>query len=260
MILDRTQLEAFFQRIGLNYADYENAPLNSAMLDDLCMAASCTMPFENIDILNGKLISLKEEDLYRKMVEEHRGGNCFELNGLCGVLLRSLGFGVEDLFSRFFRDAGDNIPKRRHRLLKVQAEDGVFMWDIGIGMRSPRLPLRLCEGLVQKQFGEIYQFRREPFYGWVLYDFYHDEWNRLISFTEEKQAPIDFVTACVWCELHPESPFNKQYMLSLKTPEGRKTLDGNVYKEFTGNDITCIRELGQEEIRDCLKNTFGIDV
>ena len=122
MVLNEQQLTAYFERIGLRYADYKDRPLDSCFLGELMTAHARTMPFENLDLLNGTLLSLRSEDLYDKIVLRHRGGNCFELNGLCGVFLRSLGFGVSDYFSRFFRDAGDQIPMRRHRLLKGRSK------------------------------------------------------------------------------------------------------------------------------------------
>ncbi len=258
MRLNESQLSAYFARIGLCYEDYRHRPLHGRLLWELSMAHSITIPFENLDILEGRLLSLDSEDLYDKIITRHRGGNCFELNGLCGVFLRSLGFGVSDYFSRFFRDAGDSIPMRRHRLLKVEAEDGTFLWDIGIGQRSPRYPLRLVEGLVQRQCGETYRFVKEPFYGWVLYDFYKGNWERILSFTEEPQADVDFVTACVWCELHPASPFNKQNMISIKTEDGRKSLDGNTFKIFQGEALVSLRELKEEEVPACLQEQFGL--
>ena len=91
MILNENQLKQYFSRIGLRYEDYADRELDSAYLKELSIVHSTTMPFENLDILAGKLISLKEEDLFEKIIVHRRGGNCFELNGLCGVLLRSLG-------------------------------------------------------------------------------------------------------------------------------------------------------------------------
>lgn len=260
MYLNEQQLTAYFARIGLCYDEYRERELDSRLLKELSIAHSVTMPFENLDILQGKLLSLAGEDLYEKIITNHRGGNCFELNGLCGIFLRSLGFGVSDYFSRFFRDAGDAIPMRRHRLLKVEAADGTFLWDIGIGQRSPRYPLRLVEGLVQKQCGETYRFVKEPFYGWVLYDLYKGRWERILSFTEEPQADVDFVAACVWCELHPNSPFNKQNMIAIKTENGRKSIDGNTFKVFEGQTLVELKELTPEELPVYLETHFGLTV
>ncbi|MDD5953525.1 MAG: arylamine N-acetyltransferase [Oscillospiraceae bacterium] len=260
MLLSQQQLAAYFDRIGLCYDTYKDRPLDYPLLRELNVAHAITMPFENLDILEGKLLSLDGEALYDKLITRHRGGNCFELNGLCGIFLRSLGFGVSDYFSRFFRDANGQIPMRRHRLLKVETLDGPYVWDIGIGMRSPLYPLRLVEGLCQKQFGQCYKFVREEFYGWVLYEFYKGEWLRILSFTEEPQADVDFVTACVWCELHPSSPFRQQRMIAIKTMDGRKTLDGNVFKVFRGEELITLRELEEPEVPSCLKEQFGLTV
>ena len=68
--------------------------------------------------------------LYDKIITKHRGGLCFELNGLSEIFFAIIGIWGKDLSSRFFRDAGDDIPMQRHRLLKVEAVDGTYIWDI----------------------------------------------------------------------------------------------------------------------------------
>ena len=57
----------------------------------------------------------------------------------------------------------------------------------------------------------------------------------------------DFVAVNYYCEAHPTSPFNKVEMFSIKTAEGRKTLDGHVYKEFK-KDQVLVKELTDEEM------------
>ncbi len=46
------------------------------------------VPYENFDILKGIPLSLEIPDLFKKIVDQHRGGYCFELNaclaGSCG--------------------------------------------------------------------------------------------------------------------------------------------------------------------------------
>src|SRR5437764_12252268 len=53
------------------------------------------VPFENLDIHLGRKILLDEESLWKKIVEQGRGGFCYELNGLFAWLLRALGFQVD---------------------------------------------------------------------------------------------------------------------------------------------------------------------
>ena len=259
MILNQEQLKAYFNRIGLCYEDYKNRPLDGAFLGELCFAHSTAIPFENLDMLHATSVSLDGPTLYDKIITKRRGGLCFELNGISSIFLRSLGFGVQDLSSRFFRDAKENeIPMQRHRLLKVEAEDGTFIWDIGIGQRSPRYPLRLAEGLVQKQCGEIYKLQKETFYEWVLYEYHKEQWLRILSFTEQPQIPADFIPACAWCELHPNSPFRVHRMVAIKTEDGRKSIDDNTFKIFKGEQVEVFENLTEAEIQAICEEHFGL--
>ena len=40
------------------------------------------VPYENLDILSGRLTSLENDDMFAKIIMKNRGGICFELNGL----------------------------------------------------------------------------------------------------------------------------------------------------------------------------------
>ena len=39
------------------------------------------VPYENLDILSGRLTSLEHDDMFAKIIMKNRGGICFELNG-----------------------------------------------------------------------------------------------------------------------------------------------------------------------------------
>ena len=80
--------------------------------------------------------------------------------------------------------------------------------------------------------------------------------SKFYSFTEEPQLVADFVALNFYCEKHPESPFNKQEMFALKTLDGRRTLDGNLYKEIHNGTVTA-RELRPEEMPEAYAR-FGL--
>jgi len=252
------QIRAYFKRLGLP-EDLE-VTKTYEFLKALQYAHVTTVPYENLDILAGKPLSMKWDDLYDKIVTRHMGGYCFELNGALSYLLKALGFEVENYFGRYLRGEKE-IPVRRHRVLAVKTEDGVYMCDTGIGEKAPRLPLLLKEGVIQEQCGETYRFDRDEELGWVLSDLHKGEWRRFFSFTEEKQLDIDFDHASYWCEKHEDSPFNKTYMIAMKTANGRKTLDGLIYKEFTGDELTKLYEAADDaEAKEIMKREFGLGV
>jgi len=51
-----------------------------------------TVPFENLDIGLKREIICNEARIVHKIVNERRGGFCYELNGAFAALLRALGF------------------------------------------------------------------------------------------------------------------------------------------------------------------------
>ncbi len=249
------EINAYLERIGLSC---ENPTPSLELLYKIQEAHIYSVPYENVDILRGIPISLKIEDIYNKIVERKRGGYCFELNALLSWLLSGLGYRVESYFARFLRGESQ-IPVRRHRVLGVYIDGERYIVDVGIGSPAPRFPLKLKAGEVQEGFGESYRFEFEDSLGWVLYELRHGEWQRYFSFTEEPQLDIDFIQPSFYCEKHPDSIFNRSLMVAIKTPHGRKTLDGNTYKEFSGAELSLIKEgLSDEELVSVLREKFGI--
>jgi len=242
--MEKMKVEKYFKRIGLEMP--ETIVPDGELLKKLHFAHCTTVPYENLDIIRGIPLRLDDEGLYQKVVEEGKGGYCFELNGLFAWLLRELGYKVTEYASRYLRGES-SIPMRRHRVLRVEATDGVYCADVGIGEVCPRYPLKLVEGLEQPQFDECYRFDKDEFLGWVLMDYYKGQWRQFYSFTEEPQLPQDYVALSCYCEKHPDSPFIHAEMFSLKTATGRITLDGNVYKEFKDGEVT-VKELREDEM------------
>ena len=237
-------VKAYFDRIGLPVP--EKIVPDSELLRKLQFAHCTAVPYENLDMIRDVPTSLEADALFEKIVVQGRGGLCFELNGSFGNLLRELGYGVTDLAARYLRGES-TIPMRRHRVLKVQAIDGLWLCDVGIGEICPREPVQLLEGVVQTQFGENYRLEKDTFLGWVLMDTYKGQWRRFYSFTEEPQLTVDYIAPNFYCEKHPESPFNKQEMFALKTVEGRITLDGNLFKVIRDGNVEA-KELSEEDM------------
>ncbi len=246
-------IKKYFARLGLEYTP--DLKPDSELLKKIHLAHCTHVPYENLDMLRGIPTSLSEDALFSKIVEQGRGGLCFELNGCFGNLLRALGYTVTDYAARYLRGES-TIPMRRHRVLKVQAIDGTWLCDVGIGEVAQREPIELTEGLEQPQFGEVYKLTKEDFLGWVLWDFHKGSWRKFYSFTEEPQLTVDFGAANFYCEMHPDSPFNKTEMFAMKTLTGRITLDGTVFKEFDGDKVV-VREITEEE-KDVFYGRFGL--
>ncbi|MBR3929654.1 MAG: arylamine N-acetyltransferase [Clostridia bacterium] len=252
------KIKAFLNRIGMD----EKAPVSIDLdfLGRIQTACVTRIAYENLDILAGKPLKLDADALFEKIVVRGRGGYCFELNGLLSGMLAEMGFSVTERFARFLRGERE-IPMRRHRVTVVSLPDGAYFTDVGVGQIAPRLPLKMEEHIVQTQNGETYRFERDSRHGWVLWELHGGVWREYLAVPEETAYPVDFLQPSFFCENHPDSVFNKQRMIAIKTETGRKTIDGSAYKVFEGETLKEIREnLTDKEIDEILKTEFFLNV
>lgn len=89
-------LDAYFKRTGYTGS---RAPCLQT-LHALVRAHAQTIPFENIDVLLDRPVSLEPATVFNKLVVRQRGGYCFEQNGLFLQVLRQLGFAARALGAR----------------------------------------------------------------------------------------------------------------------------------------------------------------
>ena len=118
MIYNKEQIDLYLKKMEYN----DEIKIDYETLCKLQIAHLTHIPYENIDVLNRKPVSLEAQDLFDKMIVKARGGYCFELNGLYSNLLKSLGFNVTNLAGRFIYQDG-NTRMRLHRILKIDIDD-----------------------------------------------------------------------------------------------------------------------------------------
>ena len=146
-----TVISDYLRRVG--YAGSRQPTAET--LRNLHRAHMLSVPFENLDISLGRKIICEEESFLRKIVEQRRGGFCYELNGAFTALLRELGFRVTLLSARVPRDDGSSSPEFDHLTLRIDLEEP-WLADVGFGdLFSEPLPLRI--GVEQEQDGRKFR-------------------------------------------------------------------------------------------------------
>src|SRR3989304_3978267 len=117
------------------------------------------VPFEILDIVIGRAISLELPAIYDKIVTRRRGGFCYELNGLFAWLLGALGPPIPRLAGGTGDGAGARGPEFAPLVLRVDLDEP-WLVDVGFG-DTFREPLRLVEGLEQvDSLGRAYRLAR----------------------------------------------------------------------------------------------------
>ena len=174
------QIHAYLDRIACPGP----IPLNLAGLTRLLQAHQQAVPFENLDVLAGRPLSLDHEALFDKIVRRRQGGLCAELNTCFNWLLYSLGFSVFSYHARICNPP--TILFRRHRVLGVVLPEGCYTVDGGFTLENARCPLRLEADLVQSDGACQYRYRRDPFYGWLQQQrLPGGPWTDVLGFTQE---------------------------------------------------------------------------
>jgi N-hydroxyarylamine O-acetyltransferase len=215
------------------------------------------VPFENLDIGLGRKIICDENRFLHKIVDERRGGFCYEMNGAFAALLRELGFRVTLLSARVTGSDGNDGPEFDHMALRVELEQD-WLADVGFG-DSFVDPLRLKPGLEQEQFGRRYRITsgNNQFQLEANAD---DAWKKQYVFTLQRRELSEFASMCHYHQTSPDSHFTRKELCSLATPEGRITLTGDKVIE-TLNGLREERVLqGNEEWRAVLRDRFGVSL
>jgi N-hydroxyarylamine O-acetyltransferase len=227
-------LPRYLERIGLKTVPHPD----EEGLKQVHAAQAFSIPFENLDIHLGRVISLKPEDLVAKLIYGQRGGYCFELNGIFGLALKALGFSVRPLLARVLYRRTDP-GARTHQVLIVMISGRKWLADIGFGGPGLRLPLLMIAGGVEEQYGERYRLRQDPDYGMVLQKETKNTFIDLYAFNErEVTLDVDIDMANHFTATWPTSIFRLHRMCSMPHPWGRVTLDDmelTIYRDGQSN-------------------------
>ncbi|HEX8446974.1 MAG TPA: arylamine N-acetyltransferase [Sphingomonas sp.] len=236
------------------------------------------IPFENLDVLLGRGISLDPDAVFDKLVLRRRGGYCFEHNQLFGRALDALGFVVRPLLARVWLGVADltdpaAVPSRTHCLSLVELPDGAWIADAGFGgAYTPPMPL--VDGAQAKTpDGAVHHLVRDAGHGWILTR------DGDLHATDARGVPqpgggairqYSFTAAPVWpadleqCNHHiatvPNHRFTTIAIASIVLPSGFASLTDRHYRRRNGTEAIGTDLTDPRVYRMRLSLVFGIDL
>lgn len=218
-------------------------------------------PFETLSTLLRQPVPIDLESVERKILDQGRGGYCYELNQLFLALLQALGFDARGITGRVVMTAPEGAwPARTHRLSLVTLDGVRYITDVGFGGMVPTGPLLLDSRDIQATPHEPYRIEDHPD-GYLLRANVTGEWRPMYLFDLQRQEDIDYIVGNWYVSSHPDSPFMGRLMVS-RTGDGlRKTLNGSSYALHRLGQESERREITDaDELIDVLESEFGLRV
>lgn len=215
-----------------------NSPLdiNLNTLVQLQKAHLVNIPFENLDIHSNTPIELNIEKIYDKIINQNRGGFCYELNGLFHTLLQSIGFNARMISARAYNAEKEYGEEYDHLAIIVELEDKEYLVDVGFG-RFAFTPLEITLGLEQETERGIFLFDKYDEAYFRINRKANGEWIPEYIFKRIKREFQEFKKMCQFHQTDPASHFIQKRLITIPTYNGRITISANQLKIRRGKII-----------------------
>jgi N-hydroxyarylamine O-acetyltransferase len=218
------------------------------------------IPFENLDIHSGRKIILDKEKLFHKIVDEGRGGFCYELNGMFYELLSALVFNVKMIAAGVSDDGVNYGPDFDHMALIVKLNNEEYLADVGFG-DSFITPLKFQLDEIRYDENGFFRISKaDENHHFILFQSADGEkFVQQYKFTLIPRKLNDYDEICLYHQTSPESHFTQKVVCSMATESGRITLS-NLKLIITENGVKKQEEINEREFQFLLKKHFNIEL
>jgi len=250
-------LAAYARRIGL--AGRRLGP-DFETLAAIVEAHGRAIPFENIEVLAGRVPALDLAALQDKLVTRSRGGYCFEQNSFLQGVLRQVGFEVRGREARVLAGQPPGaMTGRTHMFLEVTVDGIAWLADVGFGSLAPSAPLRFASReeqpvgpgtfrLVEGELGLTLQVRT------------HEGWADSYRVVQSAPLPIDYQIGNWFVATWPQAMLRNNLLVARNIGGGRMRLFNRILataQPMTGPPR--LQEIGtRAQMRELLAEGFGI--
>jgi N-hydroxyarylamine O-acetyltransferase len=249
-MLNDAQVQAYLDRIGYN------GSLGPSLdnLRALQRAHVFSVPFENLDIHLGQHMPVDVAHAYRKVVDRHRGGFCYELNPLFHALLSTLGYHAKIVSARILlRDDGHPFD---HIATVVHLDDD-WLVDVGYGRQPPAMRIAPSVELSNENGTFKLQYVDGEFV--VMGSKDNGDYEASYGFRLIPRDLREFEERSNWVQTSPDSIFTKAPICTLPVGDGRTTISGLNFIRSRQGEVES-RKITPKERIAILWDVFGIDL
>lgn len=244
----------YLQRISLEKTKIEH---NLESLRILQKNHLFHIPFENLDIHWKRRIDLDINEFSEKIIEEKRGGFCYELNGLFNELLNELGFSTKIISARVNIGEKEFGAEYDHLAILTKVNEDEYLVDVGFGeFTADPLKFVLDEEQIDDNGSFLIRKFDEEYFEVVKKD--ENLWKSQYIFKDIAKEISEFSEMCEFHQTSPKSHFTQGKICSLMTENGRKTLTDKKFIETINGKRFETEVTSEEDFGIFLADKFGI--
>lgn len=245
--------DQYARRIGLGHIDATQAGLVALQRAQLAAIA-----FEDIDPFLGRVPSLAPADIWKQLIENKRGGYCFQLNWLFGEALKHLGFAARPILGRV-RMGAPVGGIRAHLAWIVTIGGQEWLADAGFGGPGPRDPVAIRAG-EQVIGGMTFRLRDDDATSELVLEWQSpDGWFSLFGFDETHFTQADIDGANQLCTVWAALPFRDNLMMSIRLHDCDVALMNRGLKRSGPQGVKSLQIGSADELATYLRELFALD-
>ena len=213
------------------------------------------VPYENLDFFLNKEFSSDLSKVYEKIVNNNRGGICYESHVLFIYLLQKLGFSAHLIFAKVedLTYIGKDYP---HLVILVNLDGIDYLVDVANG-QNVREPMNIDdEEFISIAENNKYKIKSAKDEYTLFVNNKKEDWFPKYYFTKKEVIPSDFIN--IFKSDNDNKPMNKVPLLvTLAKEDGRITLmdDMMIVKE---SDNKRSWKISKDNKSKVLRNYFNI--
>lgn len=227
------EIGKILRRIGLDDKQILKTDLNTLKL--LINHYLLSVPYENLDFKFKREFSANILKIYTKIVEQKRGGVCYESNTLFAYLLESLGFDVKMIFAKVddLTYIGYDYP---HLALLVTLDEKEYLVDVANGQNVREAMNINDDSYISIAEHNEYKIIKGDIDYKLFVNHRHKGWIPRYHFTTQAVSVSDFDSIFEGEHYHKFAD-HAPLLVTLALKEGRITL----------TDDTMIHKIGEEK-------------
>jgi N-hydroxyarylamine O-acetyltransferase len=215
-----------------------------------------SIPFESFDVLLGRPIRLDPEGLQAKIVNDRRGGYCFEHASLMHAALDALGYAPVRHASRVLLFEPRHESVRQHMFLTVEIGGVTYVVDPGFGPFACPLPIPLDGTPVPTGSHRLAREGNDR----ILYVTQDGKEVQGWTSTMEEEYPVDFEMMNYYISTHPASFFTHNILASAVSGEGRVNIMNQGVHIIRNGVAEPAHLADRKALRSLVVQHFGFDL